>query len=367
MQTTNPGVRHARLAFLTGVLVAVFATATLAQCVGDCSSDNEVTVNEIIVGVNIVLGTSSLDSCPSFDVDQSGDVTINEIIAAVNNALFGCPQLGPTDTPLPTIIPTSTSTAVSTSTGEPTGTPTESPQLTPTVRSTSTPTVVPSSGPSTTPTPSPTPMPSLSPTPPVATATNTPSPTPTSTPGAPTGTATATATASATATPGAAVCGNGTLDDGESCDDGNTITNPPGDTCPADCTIINCPTDGTTRTVSVSFTPPAGKSVSSISVLLEYPDGTVKVQGTGSDPSVQTALSNTPGGTLVAAVDYDYALSVQLAGTRAITPGKLFDLSVRNCRGASPPAASAFKCTVTDATAPDSSAVTGVTCAASLP
>ena len=72
-------------------------------------------------------------------------------------------------------------------------------------------------------------------------------------------------------------------------------------------------------------------------------------------------------GALVAAVDYDYALSVQLAGTHAITPGKLFDLSLRDCRNATPPDAGAFTCTVTDATAPDSSTVTGVTCVATLP
>jgi len=220
-----------------------------------------------------------------------------------------------------------------------------------------------------TPTPSLTPTPTITSTPVAATATPTDTvrPTPTATPGGPTDTPTATATASATPTVASAVCGNGVLEAGETCDDGNTITNPPGDTCPADCTIINCASSGTSRTVSVSFTPPAGKSASSITVLLEYPDGTVKVQGTGSDPSVQDALSNTPSGALVAAVDYDYALSVQLAGTHAITPGKLFDLSLRDCRNATPPDAGAFTCTVTDATAPDSSTVTGVTCVATLP
>jgi len=321
MYTPVPTIRRANFALVAAALVSGFVTATQAQCVGDCSGDNEVTVNEIVVGVNIALGTGTLAACPAFDADGSGDVTVNEIVAAVNNALLGCAAIAPTATPRPTLTPTTVPSAPA----------------------------------------------SPSPTPPAATPTNAPLATPTATVGTPGATATATATASATATAGAATCGNGVLEDGESCDDGNMITNPPSDTCPSDCTIINCATAGTTRTVSVSFTPPAGKSVSSISVLLEYPDGTVKVPGTGSDTSVQSAVSNTPSGALVAAVDYDYALVVQLAGTRAMTPGKLFDLTVRDCRGVAVPTADQFKCRVTDASAPDASSVSGVTCAATLP
>ena len=48
------------------------------------------TVDELIKGVNIALGTTSVDACPSFDADGDGAVTINELIAAVNRALNGC-------------------------------------------------------------------------------------------------------------------------------------------------------------------------------------------------------------------------------------------------------------------------------------
>ena len=50
------------------------------------------TVDELIKGVNIALGSSSLDTCPFFDADGDGAVTINEVIAAVNRALDGCPD-----------------------------------------------------------------------------------------------------------------------------------------------------------------------------------------------------------------------------------------------------------------------------------
>ncbi len=59
-------------------------------CVGDCGGDALVTINEIITGVNIALGSAPLSQCPVFDADGNGEVTVNELIVAVNNALNGC-------------------------------------------------------------------------------------------------------------------------------------------------------------------------------------------------------------------------------------------------------------------------------------
>lgn len=86
------------------VVLTLFAltTAAQAQCVGDCNTDGEVTINELILGVNIALGSAPLTDCAVFDADASGDVTVNELIAAVNNALNGC---SPTGTPTPTPPP----------------------------------------------------------------------------------------------------------------------------------------------------------------------------------------------------------------------------------------------------------------------
>ena len=39
----------------------------LAVCTGDCNSNGEVTVDELIVGVNIALGNAQLNTCPSFE------------------------------------------------------------------------------------------------------------------------------------------------------------------------------------------------------------------------------------------------------------------------------------------------------------
>lgn len=70
------------------------AWAQSGACVGDCDSDNTVTVAELITGVNIVLGTLRLDKCPNFDLSSNGAVSIDELVVGVNNALAGCGSHG---------------------------------------------------------------------------------------------------------------------------------------------------------------------------------------------------------------------------------------------------------------------------------
>jgi hypothetical protein len=60
------------------------------NCVGDCTGDGAVTVDELITLVNIALGNSAVSACAVGDANGDGAIRINEIIAAVNNALNGC-------------------------------------------------------------------------------------------------------------------------------------------------------------------------------------------------------------------------------------------------------------------------------------
>ena len=69
-------------------------------CIGDCNGDGTVTVDEILVLVNIALGDTPLSTCSVGDVDNSGDITIVGLITSVNNALNDCLVL-PTPTPTP--------------------------------------------------------------------------------------------------------------------------------------------------------------------------------------------------------------------------------------------------------------------------
>lgn len=100
-------IRGATFAILIGV--SWFAGAAGARCVGDCNGDGVVTVDEVLRGTNIALGTQPLSSCAIFDADESGAVEVDELIAAVNFALTGCPPAAtPTATPSPTPPPSGT-------------------------------------------------------------------------------------------------------------------------------------------------------------------------------------------------------------------------------------------------------------------
>ncbi len=68
----------------------VFSIQQVAVCVGDCNGDGTVSVDELITGVTIALGTQPLEACLSLDAGDDGRVTIDDLIVAVNNALKGC-------------------------------------------------------------------------------------------------------------------------------------------------------------------------------------------------------------------------------------------------------------------------------------
>jgi len=68
--------------------------AARAACLGDCGSNEMVTVNELILGVNIALELRPITQCMAMDGNSDNRVTVNELVAAVANALNGCPYTG---------------------------------------------------------------------------------------------------------------------------------------------------------------------------------------------------------------------------------------------------------------------------------
>src|SRR5262245_54365749 len=104
--------------WLRGVVAAALITCSVgaahAQCVGDCSNDGMVAINELIIGVNIALERQPVSACPAFQNSQ-GRVDISQLIKGVNNALGGCPAT-PTATATGEEIATSTATAIPTGT-----------------------------------------------------------------------------------------------------------------------------------------------------------------------------------------------------------------------------------------------------------
>jgi hypothetical protein len=59
-------------------------------CVGDCSGDGVIVVNELIVGVLIAQDPSGLSLCSAFDRNGDLRVTVDELVAAVGLALTSC-------------------------------------------------------------------------------------------------------------------------------------------------------------------------------------------------------------------------------------------------------------------------------------
>jgi hypothetical protein len=53
-----------------------------------------VTIDELLLGVDISLGSRELASCPAIDRDGDGVVRIAELLGGVNAGLLGCPAAG---------------------------------------------------------------------------------------------------------------------------------------------------------------------------------------------------------------------------------------------------------------------------------
>jgi len=83
-----------RTSVIAALLVVLAIGPAHAACPGDCSGNGEATINELILGVNIALGSAAASACSAMDANNDGDVTINELISAVNSVLNGCTTSG---------------------------------------------------------------------------------------------------------------------------------------------------------------------------------------------------------------------------------------------------------------------------------
>lgn len=63
-------------------------------CVGDCDDGGAVTIDELVIGVNVALEIVSIDQCAALDSDASRTVTVDELLQGVRKALYGCGQGG---------------------------------------------------------------------------------------------------------------------------------------------------------------------------------------------------------------------------------------------------------------------------------
>jgi len=74
----------------TGDACEAELAAPVSGCTGDCGRNGAVTIDELLLMVNIALGNAPPSGCSMGDTDGDGRVTIDELLTAVNHALGGC-------------------------------------------------------------------------------------------------------------------------------------------------------------------------------------------------------------------------------------------------------------------------------------
>lgn len=89
--------------FVLSVLVTpLVATAAWGECRCDCDADGVVRLPEVVLAINIVLGSQSPAACSSLSQcsgDGACDAGIDTLVTCVQHALRGCPQSTPASTP----------------------------------------------------------------------------------------------------------------------------------------------------------------------------------------------------------------------------------------------------------------------------
>ena len=157
-------------------------------------------------------------------------------------------------------------------------------------------------------------------------------------------------------------CGNSVVTAPETCDDGNVSDN---DDCPADCVVELCdPVLGSDRPVDVQVT--SGDQVAGLTVLLDYPEAKVRIPGSGG--TIPAGIITDVAGFFSSSNDLDHALRQVVAGGFGIPDGLLFRVHFETCVAASSPVLGDFHCEVLAANDANGGPLSGVTCAvAGLP
>jgi cysteine-rich repeat protein len=161
-------------------------------------------------------------------------------------------------------------------------------------------------------------------------------------------------------------CGNGAVDPDETCDDGNTLD---GDNCPSSCVEQSCTPTATPATATVGWDAPS--SVSAITVLVDYPEGKVNVPGHGGTVAPGTFTTFPSGTSQVPNVlgNDGYAVKMVVSKATAINPrpGTLFKMNMTRCEGAPAATAGDYGCTVLEAFGTDGTTPVAATCTVSVP
>ncbi len=198
--------------------------------------------------------------------------------------------------------------------------------------------------------------------------------------------------ASAPEPPAPIVCGDGVTEGDEECDDGNVVDE---DACLSNCRVASCgdgvihggveecdgsddscaaddlcaadcfcgpPDDVCTATVvTVALDTP--EILGSATLVLDYPEGSSDIPGSGADPSVRNRVDVLTSASLFSGGspnDEDDQIVFALFSTDGVETGSLLAVTF-DCLGA-PPSPAAFTCAIEDASTLGLAPIAGVTC-----
>lgn len=177
---------------------------------------------------------------------------------------------------------------------------------------------------------------------------------------------TAATTSTTTSTIVSGLCGNGSTDAGETCDDSNTVNE---DNCPSDCAVAACEATATPAAVlTVTLDNPQGTSFGVGTVFIDYPEGLVLIPGFGEDSQVQGAVTDRPATGAPNCVANDrgeHGLQFGCFSIPGFPDGQFFKVAFRDCGNAGPATLQNFTCTVIEAANPQGAEVPA-TCTLSL-
>src|SRR4030095_16015648 len=150
-----------------------------------------------------------------------------------------------------------------------------------------------------------------------------------------------------------ALCGNGFLEAGETCE-----------SCAPDCAVLSCTATPPIQTVRGNFDAPIGTAPSVISALVGYRSNHVSLPNSGTG----TRVKMRPAGSSQLVSDLNYAVRVVLnAGVGSSIPsGKLFTIDFDSCQGQSPVTPADFGCQI-ESCGSSTGPIEGCTCSVAAP